>query len=142
MREPSYFTHEEYALTKVALAREEVPAEAFALLSAWIEGGRLLVDEREEGRDHLLPHGFKGHGAAPSHRRFFVRPPSLQAQSWPLPQVEWLLSAPVSGCGGGLAAGADTEGLSRHSVCPGVRGENQGDRKDQEVADPCRSTIP
>src|SRR5947209_1539248 len=48
MREPSYFTHEEYALTKVALAREEVPAEAFALLSAWIEGGRLLVDERED----------------------------------------------------------------------------------------------
>jgi hypothetical protein len=39
MREPSYFTREEYALTKVALAREEVPAEAFALLSAWIEGG-------------------------------------------------------------------------------------------------------
>src|SRR5438034_10556529 len=48
MREPPYFTHEEYALTKVALAREEVPAEAFALLSAWIEGGRLLVDERED----------------------------------------------------------------------------------------------
>ena len=28
MREPSYFTREEYALTKVALAREEVPAAA------------------------------------------------------------------------------------------------------------------
>jgi hypothetical protein len=32
----------------VALAREEVPAEAFALLSAWIEGERLLVDGRED----------------------------------------------------------------------------------------------
>ncbi len=48
MREPSYFTREEYALTKVALAREEVPSEAFALLSAWIEGERLLVDDRED----------------------------------------------------------------------------------------------
>jgi hypothetical protein len=48
MREPSYFTREEYALTKVALAREEVPAEALALLSAWIEGERLLVDDRED----------------------------------------------------------------------------------------------
>jgi len=48
MREPSYFTRQEYALTKVALAREEVPAEAFALLSAWIEGERLLMDDRED----------------------------------------------------------------------------------------------
>ena len=48
MREPSYFTHEAYALTKVALAREDVPAEAFVLLSAWIEGERLLVDGRED----------------------------------------------------------------------------------------------
>jgi hypothetical protein len=32
----------------VALAREDVPAEALALLSAWIEGERLLVDDREE----------------------------------------------------------------------------------------------
>jgi hypothetical protein len=47
MREPPSFTREEYALTKVALAREEVPAEALALLSAWIEGERLLVDDRE-----------------------------------------------------------------------------------------------
>ena len=47
MREPSYFTREEYALTKVALAREEVPFEAVALLSAWIEAERLLVDDRE-----------------------------------------------------------------------------------------------
>lgn len=48
MREPSYFSREEYALTKVVLAREEVPAEAFTLLSAWIEGERLLVDDRED----------------------------------------------------------------------------------------------
>jgi hypothetical protein len=47
MREPSYLTHEEYALTKVALAREDVPAEALALLSTWIEGEGLLVDARE-----------------------------------------------------------------------------------------------
>jgi hypothetical protein len=38
MRGPSDLAHEEYALTKVALAREDIPAEAFALLSAWIEG--------------------------------------------------------------------------------------------------------
>jgi hypothetical protein len=48
MSEPSYFTHEEYALTKVALERSDVPAEALALLSAWIEGERLLVDDRED----------------------------------------------------------------------------------------------
>ena len=48
MREPPYFTREEYELTKVALAREEVPAEALALLSAWIEGEHLLVDDRAD----------------------------------------------------------------------------------------------
>src|SRR5438128_8456579 len=48
MRERSYFTHEEYALTKVALERSGVPAEALALLSTWIEGERLLVDGRED----------------------------------------------------------------------------------------------
>jgi hypothetical protein len=47
MREPPSFTREEYALTKVALARQDVPAEALDLLSAWIEGERLLVDDRE-----------------------------------------------------------------------------------------------
>src|ERR1700736_1116173 len=47
MREPSDSTREEYELTKMALAREEIPAEALALLSAWIEGERLLVDDRE-----------------------------------------------------------------------------------------------
>jgi hypothetical protein len=40
-------TREEYQLTKVALAREDVPAEALALLAAWIKGERLLVDDRE-----------------------------------------------------------------------------------------------
>ncbi len=48
MRNPSYLTHEEYALTKVALAREDVPADALALLSSWIEEERLLVDDRED----------------------------------------------------------------------------------------------
>src|SRR5437016_3549860 len=48
MREPSYFTHEEYQLTKVELERSDVPAEALALLSTWIEGERLMVDDRED----------------------------------------------------------------------------------------------
>ncbi len=48
MRERSYFTHEEYQLTKVALERSDVPAKALALLSAWIEGEGLLVDDRED----------------------------------------------------------------------------------------------
>lgn len=47
MRVPPSFTREEYQLTKVALTREDVPAEALALLSAWIEKERLLVDDRE-----------------------------------------------------------------------------------------------
>jgi hypothetical protein len=48
MREPYCFTHEEYQLTKVVLERSDVPAEALALLSTWIEGERLLVDDRED----------------------------------------------------------------------------------------------
>lgn len=48
MREPSYFTHEEYELTKVALTSEDVPAEALGLLSAWIEGEGLLINDRED----------------------------------------------------------------------------------------------
>jgi hypothetical protein len=48
MSEQSDFTHEEYELAKVVLEREDVPAEALALLSGWIEGERLLVDDREE----------------------------------------------------------------------------------------------
>jgi hypothetical protein len=37
MREPTDLTCEEYELTKVALAREDVLAEVVALLSTWIE---------------------------------------------------------------------------------------------------------
>jgi hypothetical protein len=48
VREPSYMTREEYKLTKVALEGSDVPAEALALLSAWIEGERLLLDDRED----------------------------------------------------------------------------------------------
>jgi hypothetical protein len=48
MREPSYMTHEEYQLTKLALTRDDVPAEALGLLSAWIEGEHLLVDDRQD----------------------------------------------------------------------------------------------
>jgi hypothetical protein len=47
MRETSYMTREEYELTKVVLERSDVPAEAMALLSAWIEGEHLLLDDRE-----------------------------------------------------------------------------------------------
>ena len=42
------FTREEYELAKVALERSDVPVEAMALLSARIEGERLLVDDRED----------------------------------------------------------------------------------------------
>jgi hypothetical protein len=48
MRESRYFPHEEYQLTKVVLERSDVPTEALALLSAWIERERLLVDDRED----------------------------------------------------------------------------------------------
>jgi hypothetical protein len=48
MREPTDLTREEYELTKVALERSDVPVEALALLSAWIEGEGLLVDDRED----------------------------------------------------------------------------------------------
>ena len=47
MREPTDFTREAYELAKVTLERSDVPAEALALLSAWIDGERLLVDDRE-----------------------------------------------------------------------------------------------
>jgi hypothetical protein len=47
VREPSYMTRQEYELTEVALEPPDVPAEALALLSAWIEGECLLVDDRE-----------------------------------------------------------------------------------------------
>jgi hypothetical protein len=48
VKEQVDFTREEYVLTKVALERSDVPAETLALLSAWIEGERLLVDDRED----------------------------------------------------------------------------------------------
>src|SRR5216683_2804956 len=48
MRDLPYFTHEEYELMKMPLAREEVPDGALAALSAWIEGERLLVDRDGE----------------------------------------------------------------------------------------------
>ena len=48
MREPTDLTRGEYELTKVALERSDVPAEALALLSTWIEGEGLLVDDRED----------------------------------------------------------------------------------------------
>ena len=47
MSEQIDFTREAYELTKVTLEKSDVPAEALALLSAWIEGERLLVDDRE-----------------------------------------------------------------------------------------------
>ncbi len=48
MREPSDRSHEEYELTKVTLAREDVPVDALMVLSAWIEEERLLVDDRDD----------------------------------------------------------------------------------------------
>ena len=48
MSEPSYMTHEEYELTTVALERSDIPAEALALLSTWIEREGLLVDDRKD----------------------------------------------------------------------------------------------
>jgi len=48
MRGHTDLRREEYQLTKVALERSDVSAEALALLSTWIEGERLLVDDRED----------------------------------------------------------------------------------------------
>jgi hypothetical protein len=48
MSEHTGLTREAYELTKVALAREDVPAGALSLLSTWIEGEGLLVDDRED----------------------------------------------------------------------------------------------
>ncbi len=47
MREQYYLGHEEYQLTKVPLARGDVPVEALALLFDWIAREGLLVDDRE-----------------------------------------------------------------------------------------------
>src|SRR5215470_15862855 len=100
MREPSYLTREEYALAKVALAREEVPTEAFGLLSAWIERERLLVDDREDVGGITfcrmdarviapLPHVVAS---------FFARQP-YKRKAGHYPKLERILPAPVPGCG-------------------------------------------
>ncbi|GHO96303.1 hypothetical protein KSF_063510 [Reticulibacter mediterranei] len=47
MRESPFLSHEEYELMKVPLDRSDVPVEAIAALTAWIERERLLTDERE-----------------------------------------------------------------------------------------------
>ena len=47
MSEQFDFTREEYELAKVTRERSDVPAGALALLSDWIEGEGLLVDDRE-----------------------------------------------------------------------------------------------
>jgi hypothetical protein len=47
MKEWPSLTHEEYELMKVPLERSEVPVDALAALTAWIERERLLVDDRE-----------------------------------------------------------------------------------------------
>ncbi len=51
MREHADFTCEEYELMKVALERSDVPVEAVALVSTWIEGEGLLVQIRKDSPD-------------------------------------------------------------------------------------------
>jgi len=48
MGESPFLSHEEYELMKVPLERSEVPADALAVLTAWIEREHLLVDDRED----------------------------------------------------------------------------------------------
>jgi hypothetical protein len=48
MRELPPLSHEEYELMKVPLERSAVPVDAVAVLNAWIERKRLLVDDRED----------------------------------------------------------------------------------------------
>ena len=48
MREPTDLIREAYELAEVALSRPEVPTEALSLLTTWIEGEGLLVDDRED----------------------------------------------------------------------------------------------
>ncbi|MBV9615370.1 MAG: hypothetical protein JO031_07940 [Ktedonobacteraceae bacterium] len=48
MGESPFLSHEEYELMKVPLERSDVPDEALAALTSWIERERLLVDERED----------------------------------------------------------------------------------------------
>ena len=47
MGESPFLSHEEYELMKVPLEHSEVPADALAMLTAWIEREHLLVDDRE-----------------------------------------------------------------------------------------------
>jgi len=47
MEKSPFLSHEEYELMKVPLERSEVPADALAALTAWIERERPLVDEKE-----------------------------------------------------------------------------------------------
>lgn len=47
MEESPFLSHEEYELMKVPLEHSEVPADALAMLTAWIEWEHLLVDDRE-----------------------------------------------------------------------------------------------
>jgi hypothetical protein len=70
LRDLPYFTHEEYELMKMPLAREEVPDGALAALSAWIEGERLLVSDPTgkqwpKGRQNLYNGIGKGHEVSP-----------------------------------------------------------------------------
>ena len=135
MSEPSYMTHEAYELTKVALERSDIPAEALALLSTWIEREGLLVDDRKDvGGINFCRMDARVMAPLPHIVASFFRPPSLQAQSWALPQLEWLLSASLPGCGGGLAVGADTKEYLLRSVCTALRSENQGGGGDQQAA--------
>ena len=48
MGESPFLSHEEYELMKVPLDRSDVSADAFAVLTTWIERQRLLVDQRED----------------------------------------------------------------------------------------------
>jgi hypothetical protein len=48
MGESPFLSHEEYELMKVPLEHSEVPTDALAALTAWIERERLLVDDRED----------------------------------------------------------------------------------------------
>ena len=48
MGESPFLSHEEYELMKVPLECSDVPADALAALTTWIERERLLVDERKD----------------------------------------------------------------------------------------------
>jgi hypothetical protein len=48
VREQPPLSHKEYELMKVPLERSEIPADALAALTAWIEREHLLVDDRDD----------------------------------------------------------------------------------------------